>query len=252
MTFGNIAARALSAEGVGLEALGVLIADVDNLGLLMGHGLSDRLTLSRLATLSRQLDMFFTLHLPYLLKRDYPFLYTVFAGGDDLFLLGPWNSVYNLALELQKQFAIYVCQNPAVHFSAGISIQKPNVPMDHLAAAADQAMEASKDKGRERFTMFDVTAQWSDMPEIEAVRRQLESWLKEETINAAMLYRLDHFIRLSTRAAEIEKKGEATLADLECLKWRALLKYSCVRNVAPNRANPNIRATRGHLISCNP
>ena len=56
---------------MGVAALGILKADVDELGSLMAWGLPQQsLTLSRLATLSRQLDFFFSLHLPHLLKTN--------------------------------------------------------------------------------------------------------------------------------------------------------------------------------------
>ena len=104
-TFAHISSKALNpidekGRYCGLDALGILKADVDNLGLIMGWGLKgDRFTLSRLATLSRQLDLFFSCFLPDLIasKSEFQNIYTVFAGGDDLFLIGPWNRIMELA-----------------------------------------------------------------------------------------------------------------------------------------------------------
>ena len=54
----------------GMEALGVLKADVDNLGILMACGLKpEQFTLSRLATLSRQLNSYFAVYLPNFLMN---------------------------------------------------------------------------------------------------------------------------------------------------------------------------------------
>ena len=135
-TFGHIANKSLNFKEngkgfCGIEALGVLKADVDQLGLLMSCGLKpERFTLSRLATLSRQLNWYFALYLPHLLKTNPQFLdiYTVFAGGDDLFLIGPWNRVIELASFLRQSFAEYVGRNQEIHFSAGISLHKPHAP----------------------------------------------------------------------------------------------------------------------------
>jgi CRISPR-associated protein Csm1 len=71
-TFTHIALTAKvknkTGKWYGTEAIGVLKADVDNLGMLMGCGLPEkRFTLSRMATLSRQLDSFFSIYLPDLL-----------------------------------------------------------------------------------------------------------------------------------------------------------------------------------------
>jgi CRISPR-associated protein Csm1 len=111
-TFGHIAAAALRVADTGsirgLEALGVLKADIDELGLLMSCGLKpESFTVSRLATMSRQLHFYFSLYLPHLLETDRRFqnIYTVFAGGDDLFLIGPWNRILDLGRVLKESFA---------------------------------------------------------------------------------------------------------------------------------------------------
>gem|GEM_PF-4389751 len=55
----------------GIEALGVLKADVDNLGMLMACGLKpEQFTLSRVAALSRQLNSYFAVYLPDFLKTE--------------------------------------------------------------------------------------------------------------------------------------------------------------------------------------
>ena len=78
-TLNDLAADA-ATSGQGIEALGILKADVDNLGLLMACGLRKHLyTVSRMACLSRQLDHFFSLFLPDFLSNSEKFknIYTV-------------------------------------------------------------------------------------------------------------------------------------------------------------------------------
>ena len=93
----------------GFEALGILKADVDNLGTIFSFGIKNK-TISKVASLSRQLNYFFSLYLPYLLKNNkkYKNIYTVFAGGDDLFLIGPWNIIIDFSKELNEEFRLYV------------------------------------------------------------------------------------------------------------------------------------------------
>ena len=137
-TFSHIALKSKRKNSAGkctsgTEAIGVLKADVDNLGLLMSCGLpTRRFTISRMATLSRQLDAFFSVYLPNMLAAsdDFKDIYTVFAGGDDLFLIGPWNKMAYLAVYLRKRFAEYVCANKQISFSAGITVHKAHVPVD--------------------------------------------------------------------------------------------------------------------------
>jgi CRISPR-associated protein Csm1 len=76
----------------GIRALGVLKGDIDNLGELFRVGLGSP-TFAKTAAVSRQVNGFFAIYLPWLLSREFTSIYTVFAGGDDFFLIGPWRTV---------------------------------------------------------------------------------------------------------------------------------------------------------------
>ncbi len=238
-TFSYIAKMSLniSEDGKfkGVEALGALKADVDNLGLLFSFGIKrDRFTISRLATLSRQLNNYFTIFLPFKLKTHPPFknIYTVFAGGDDLFLIGPWNRIIELAGFLNKTFKDYVCKNEDITISAGISIHKPSTPVLTIAENSEEALDASKARGRDRVTIFGETAKWTEFSELEKIKFILQKWLHEETINSAMLYRFNEFIEMRKKEEYITKsKGEFSLEEMECLKWRSMLYYTLTRNI---------------------
>jgi len=245
-SFHHISASAMTSDlnggKRGTDALGILKADVDYLGLLMGCGLSgNRFTISRLASLSRQFHYYFALYLPDLLESEFSEVYTVFAGGDDLFLIGPWNRIYQLAFRLEKTFAEYVCENPAVHFSAGIALQKSQIPLNILAETAEAALEKSKTGGRKRFTMFNETVPWDDIAALESVRESLEDWLSHEWLTKGMLYRLNSFIGLAAKEDRVKKQDHVLLEDMACLKWRALLSYSAGRNIGKKIKSPDER-----------
>lgn len=242
-TFSHIALKARhqdeNGKCRGVEALGVLKADVDNLGMLFGCGLSrKRFTISRLATVSRQLNNFFVLYLPHLLATDETFYdtYTVFAGGDDLFLIGPWNKMATLASHLNQRFADYVCGNKEITFSAGISVHKPHVPMDKMAEAAEEALIRAKGAGRDRVTMFEETVIWSDFNTLLQARTNMEEWLAQKYISDAMFYRFNHFITMAEMEKLIMNEKTVDLEDMDSLKWRALFKYSLVRNINRKQA----------------
>lgn len=236
-----VAARMQAEEGKwsGTEAIGVLKADVDNLGLLMGCGLPEkRYTLSRMATLSRQLDAFFSVYLPNLLagKDEYSNIYTVFAGGDDLFLIGPWNRMAYLASYLRERFEEYVCANSAITFSAGITLHKSHVPVDKLAVAAEEALEQSKEaEGKNSVTMFEQTVTWKDFKALLENREAMQSWLDRKYISNVMMYRFNQLITMAgkEKAALEQTGGEVFLEDMDALKWRAMFGYSVQRNINP-------------------
>ena len=239
-TFGHIANKALNPKKngdgyCGIEALGILKADVDQMGLLMSCGLKpEQFTISRLATMSRQLNFYFAVYLPHLLKTDERFvdIYTVFAGGDDLFLIGPWNRIIALAGFLHESFANYVCHNDEIHFSAGISLQKPHTPLDKLSITAEAAIEKSKNSGRNRITLFSETAGWNEFARLMEIKDTLQLWRNKELVTNSMIYRLNDFIIMAESEKQLlEGEGDIYLEDMECLKWHALFSYTTERNV---------------------
>jgi CRISPR-associated protein Csm1 len=92
---------------IGQEALMTLKGDVDNLGSIFQKGL-ERPTFAKMAGLSRQVNAFFAVYLPWLCQSEFPNVYTVFAGGDDFFLIGPWHTTLMLAGRMKAEFARYI------------------------------------------------------------------------------------------------------------------------------------------------
>jgi len=194
----------------------------------------EQFTISRLATLSRQLNFYFAVYLPHLLKTkpDFKDIYTIFAGGDDLFVIGPWNRTIELVAFLRKSFADYVCHNENVHFSAGINLHKPHIPLDKLSDAAETAIEKSKNAGRNRITLFSETVTWETVEELENIKQTLKQWLEKGWINNAMLYRLNSLLEMADQEKRVIKDREIHIDDMSCTKWRSMLAYSVERNVA--------------------
>jgi CRISPR-associated protein Csm1 len=244
-TFAHLACKAMNPRQdgkrhyTGIQALGILKADVDHLGMLMTCGLKENsFTISRLATLSRQMNYFFAVYLPHLLKTNPAFqnIYTVFAGGDDLFLIGPWNRMLELSEYLRNRFADYVCRNPEVHFSAGISIQKDHTPLAKMAGDAETALKSAKEKdgGRNRITIFGETATWNEFVGLRKIAKTMETWRDEGLVNNSMLFKMNCFIQLADSEKLLLSEKEIHLEDMETLKWRAMFRYNSERNIGKN------------------
>lgn len=255
-TLNDIAASASIQENSrtkkGIEALGVLKADVDNLGLLMSCGLRDNLyTVSRMATLSRQMNNFFALYLPHLLENEPEFkdVYTVFAGGDDLFLIGPWNKIMLLAAALEEKFRMYVCHNREIHFSVGITMHKAHTPVDHIAGTSELSLKESKNRGRNRITAFFQTVTWQKFYELEKIKNELEQWIDDEWISSVFLYKLNYFIDMvqAEKKAVKESSQGIPIENMACTKWRSLLIYALERNAAL-KSSRDIRQERVKYI----
>ncbi|HPC74831.1 MAG TPA: type III-A CRISPR-associated protein Cas10/Csm1 [Syntrophales bacterium] len=139
-TFGAIAAKSKKlhkGELIGRPLLGFVKADVDNLGLIFSLGLEKRLSIARFSFLARMLNFFFSDYLVERIRRDYPDIYVIFAGGDDLFLVGPWLDVVRFTLALRSRFRDFTAGNEDITLSAGIFVCRPRLPVRKAAEIVD-------------------------------------------------------------------------------------------------------------------
>ena len=117
-------------NSTGIKRLGVLRADVDNLGSTFTKGFNNNYSsISRYATLSRMLNMFYKRYINYLCENKK--LAIVYSGGDDVFVIGAWADVLNFARELNAAFKRYSCNK--LTLSAGIGFFTQNYPISKMA-----------------------------------------------------------------------------------------------------------------------
>jgi CRISPR-associated protein Csm1 len=151
----------LARDGEGVDWLGVLRMDVDNLGKLFNQWLPKRNLLSTSA-LSNSLEQFFSGHLNHII-RDVATLdkvgadkrlaaYVIYAGGDDLFVIGAWQLLPKLAQAIHEQFRAH-SHNNHLTISAGIGLMpRSKYP---LYLAAKDAHKALDDQAKvERWELF--------------------------------------------------------------------------------------------------
>ena len=216
---------------VGAEALMTLKGDVDNLGLVFEQGLNHP-TFARMAALSRQVNAFFAVYLPWLCKQKYPNTYTVFAGGDDFFLIGPWNSTIRLAQRMKDDFCRYVAENPEIHFSAGLSMTKPGLPIRQLATLAEDALVDAKSYNPDRkarapknaVTCFGETVSWADLDRLMEREAALRSAAQDYGLSTAYVYGL---LQLTEMAGAVKERPENAI-------WHAYFAYR-TRRLAETR-----------------
>lgn len=149
-----------ASQAKGINRIGILRADVDNLGhaFVAGFENSDNhnryVTLSRTAALSRQLSIFFKLYINHILEKGEYSLEgkeigerkrnatIVYSGGDDVFIVGAWNDVIELAVDLSRKFERYT--EGTLTLSAGIGIYHDSYPISAIAAEVAEMEDASK------------------------------------------------------------------------------------------------------------
>ncbi len=166
-TFGELAEK---AEGI--KRLAVLRGDVDNLGhaFVSGFKADEKYeTLSRTAALSRQLSLFFKLHLNRILtegksnvlsaggKRQ---LSIVYSGGDDIFLVGAWNDVIDSFIDIRN--ALEAFTEGTLTISGGIGIYDASFPINRMALETADLEDAAKElPGKNAVSLFDESGRYS-------------------------------------------------------------------------------------------
>ena len=129
VTFDDIA-----GASQGDKLLAYIKSDVDNLGEII----QTRFSVSRFTTFSRMLETFFAGYLNMeLTTAPYGQIYTVFSGGDDFFLVGPWNKTIDFAGNIRRDFTAFCADNPDLTFSSGVVMAKPHEPFRFCAERVD-------------------------------------------------------------------------------------------------------------------
>lgn len=222
MEFGDLA-----GQSTGRPALAYLKADVDNLGLIFSQGLrvdeqQDRRSVSRLTTLSRSLELFFAGHLQALASASKR-IYTVYSGGDDLLLVGPWDEIVRFATKLREDFRRFTCGNGSWSLTAGIALVGSKTPVLFATEAADELLnQGKKQYGKDRLVAFGSALPWDQVPQAMSRAQQVLGWLQEGALHTAQVRRLLGYARLHQ---QYQHTGDA-----QYLRYAPTLVYDIRRN----------------------
>ena len=174
MTFDDLAKSSCKTDK-GIKRLGVLRLDIDDLGIAFSSGfvsdkdkIEDNLryaTLSRYADLSKDISMFFKVAINKICAGDltgcvdfeerafYIFgiakapkrkVNIIYAGGDDLFLVGAWDEVLEVAIDINRAFKQFT--NGKLTLSAGMAMFSPTYPISKMAEIAGLLVQMSKNR----------------------------------------------------------------------------------------------------------
>ncbi len=161
----------LSASSCGADLIGSLRMDVDNMGRLF----ADIEKLSELSAKSRMLNLFFKVYLNEIcranlsgepvklkatdiVKKKYAEnkgrnVSVIYAGGDDLFILGAWDETAELAFDIQRCFALFTggsldkekqTVTGGRGISGGLTLHQPKFPLYQMARKSGEAEHVAK------------------------------------------------------------------------------------------------------------
>ncbi len=250
-TFDDIAKR---SEGI--QRLGILRMDVDDLGKIFSQGLkryrhenfSDHrfYSLGRITTLSFQLNLFFGAIVPQLINEEEPLsgkVTVVYSGGDDLFLLGAWDVIPFMALKIRREFCRFTCYNECFGISGGIVVTGGKFPIYKSAEMAGEAEALAKNneyllsdghpRRKNSLTFLDIPMSWGEFEEIHEIFQEMLSIFLNKKFNP-LLIRLRQISHLFEKEKTmLRTKNIYTVREFEkklmAEKWRWRMVYSLKR-----------------------
>jgi len=225
----------LADKSRGDRLLGVLKMDGDGFGAHINHLIQGSTDLKKFVDFSRECDEFFAGCLNNLMsEHPWDLIYTVFSGGDDLLLVGPWDVVFDFAGEIQSRFYEQF-HSRGLTISGGFALINWKQPIRLAAEQAEQWLDWAKREpaigereGRNQFAAFGQVWKWPDHQRVVACAHQLVAWTENKLIERGWLHTL---LRLSEMRFDNRSKGEGGLAT-------ARLAHTVARNY-PRRDDPN-------------
>jgi len=207
----------------GKSGLMALKADVDKLGDTFREYYMK--SFKKFNRLSRELDFFFSDFATDILEKKYKNTYIIFAGGDDLFLIGDYQEVVAFAKELRDEFYKFTLQKATL--SIGLVMFKHSTPISYISTLADEAESRAKSVLRERqdrdgIDIFGISMKFDEFLKIENDFVKIVEFLEQKNVDTTTFY---------YRLIELCDMKEHIQEDIKNAMWKSKLNYIFRRNI---------------------
>lgn len=212
--------QVLAEDADGYKRWGVLRSDVDNLGRVFREGLGENQSLDRYASLSGRLSLFFGLWADEIVRREAgDRTYTIYSGGDDLFIVGSWSVLPHVAKRIRSDFVRFSGGNPSLTLSAAIALpERVRSPLRVVALRAGELLDRQAKqyqreiRGRQRqkdaLSFLHVPLDWDDeLVSLNSLKEQLVALLDAGVPRALLqiLYRASREHEEARRGERVER-----------------------------------------------
>lgn len=198
-------------ESSGIERIGILRADVDDLGTAFIKGFASRYdTLSRKAALSRNLSLFFKRYINDLCQgytadakpgftlfqdevKTTRQVHIIYSGGDDMFLAGAWDDIIEVAIDLRHAFQHFT--NGKLTFSAGVGFFHPDCPISQMARKTGDLEEYAKDNPQKNsIALFGEVVKYNACTEDQQTARYTWDEFETNVCGEKLEFLQNHFV----------------------------------------------------------
>ena len=240
LEFSELAKNACGANTEkGVKALMAVKADVDDMGkfirwskTILKSNTPINHSFAKFNFFSRIIDYFFSVYVPFRMQKDFPDTYTIFAGGDDLFLIGAWDEVINLNAEIRKEFRRFC--NEKLSLSAGLLMFKEHTPINYIAHKSEEVLDEKTKKytdketkiSKNALTLFNQTTSFEVYNKMKKAFEPVQEIANEykEQFGTAFWYRLIELCEMREALNNPPFKPEKAM-------WKSKLHYSFQRNI---------------------
>jgi CRISPR-associated protein Csm1 len=154
-------------------------------------------------------------------------IYVVFSGGDDTFMVGAWDAVFEFAHCLHQNFRAFVADlqtliinglpaKEKITLSAALVVIDPKFPVVRFAERAEEALTEAKrwedakgERPKNRISVFGQILEWGEFGESRHSGRQLADMIQSKDASRGIIERIKSvaydYERLAERAAEKQR-----------------------------------------------
>lgn len=246
--------KGLQKQVKGDTYLAVLRMDVDGLGKRFITGFN---SLKDYKDFSNKLCDFFENYIEgQLLDKTYKkYMNIIYAGGDDLFIVGRWDKIVDFAKlihdETEKRFSA-----EGISISGGIAIIKPKYPIAKAAEMAGEAENAAKQGEKNAFNMFGRTISWDKKKPFMGGKYEHEydyvekfknifveyvtKYNKDYGFSKSILHKIMHYSEIADMNNERETKGKPKNYSF---LWHISYYMTRVMDKYKNNGDDNVKKT---------
>lgn len=201
----------LSESSKGAKYVGILKMDGDDMGKIFSEGVRNwwkkkgiseevEMTPGRYATMSSLFEIFFGYCVDricregkFFTKKSFaedPKIYVVFSGGDDLFVIGPWDQIIDLAIKINEEYLIFT-GNPNMTISAAITLAERKFPVYKSYSMTLESLEDAKSfEDKSAVSLFYNKIRFGDIQEVKKIKNFLVDRIEEGDLSRAIIYAL--------------------------------------------------------------
>lgn len=197
-------------EYAGTTNLGILRMDVDGLGKRFIEGFA---SIREYKAFSKRLVDFFEDEITKIQREPVfrPYLNIIYAGGDDLFVVGRWDKVIDFAERIHKETKERFSSD-GISISGGIAVAQPKYPISKAAELAGDAENAAKlfrNGEKNAFHMLGKTISWDkEFDYVKSFKQQFVSLIEEYDLSKGILHKLMLYSSIADRNKLRREEGK--------------------------------------------